>query len=53
MSRYLRTNDEQQRKKNEREEAALTRQILAGVGGSSVYIEQKKIKKFVDTDEMK
>jgi len=53
MSRYLRGNEE--RKENARiiqTESVFAQQVMAHVGGSCVYIEPKKAKKFIDTEQM-
>lgn len=51
MSRYLRGNTKKKRK-TELPESVFARIVLANLGGSSVYIEPKKAKKFLDTEKM-
>ena len=52
MSSYLRSNEDSRKEKSQSAISLFAQEVLAHVGGSCVYIEPKKTKKFVDTDKI-
>lgn len=52
MSGYLRGNEDKRKEKSQLAASLFAQEVLAHVGGSCVYIEPKKTKKFVDTDKI-